>query len=275
MDSLWIILCASIVSISCSLLGTFLMLRKMSMVGDAISHSVLPGIVIAFLVTQSFNNGYMLLGATTLGIVATLLIEYFHKIGRLQEDASIGVTYIWLFALGVILVSVFANSTDLDQECLLYGEILYIPLEEWILEDGTNLGPIKFWVLLLVFTLVVTFVIGFFRKLFLMSFDSDYGVAIGINIALWHYVFMSMVSFVTVASFEAVGAILVIAFMIIPPATIYLYTDSLKKLLIMSSLLGIVCSSIGYYLAFYLDISVSGMIVVVMGIIFFLSLFFS
>lgn len=275
MDSFWIILSASFVSISCSLLGAFLMLRKMSMVGDAISHSVLPGIVIAFLITQSFNSVFMLLGAAVFGILATVLIEYFNKIGRVQEDAAIGVTYTWLFALGVILISVFANSTDLDQDCILYGEIIYIPLEEWITSSGIYLGPVKVWILGIVTIIVVLFVVVFFRKLFLMSFDPDFGTAIGISISLWHYIFMSMVSFVTVSSFEAVGAILVIAFMIIPPATVYLFTDSLKKLLVFSSLLGIASSTIGYYLAVWSNTSVSGLIVCVMGLFFFLALFFS
>ncbi len=275
MDDFWIILSASLVSISCSLLGAFLMLRKMSMVGDAISHSVLPGIVIAFLITQSFNSVFMLIGAACLGIIATVLIEYFNKVARLQEDAAIGVTYTWLFALGVILISVFANSTDLDQDCILYGEIIYIPLDEWVTVSGTYLGPVKVWILGSMAVLVILFVTLFYRKLFLMSFDPDFGMAIGISISLWHYLFMSMVSLVTVSSFEAVGAILVIAFMIIPPATVYLFTDSLKKLLISSCLLGIVCSILGYYFALITNTSVSGLIVSVMGVFFFLGLFFS
>ncbi|MCH2085272.1 MAG: metal ABC transporter permease, partial [Saprospiraceae bacterium] len=129
MDALYIILTASLFAISCSLLGSFLILRKMAMVGDAISHAVLPGIVIAFLLTGSRDSFDMIIGAALLGVFTTFLIEFFHKRARLQTDAAIGVTFTWLFALGIILVSLYAGQVDVDQECVLYGEIAYVPLD--------------------------------------------------------------------------------------------------------------------------------------------------
>nr|WP_317170087.1 metal ABC transporter permease [Rhodocytophaga rosea] len=127
MNAFWIILAGSLVAVCCSLLGCYLILRKMAMVGDAISHAVLPGIVLAFLFTGSRDSVPMLLGAGILGVLCTFLIEFFHTKARLQTDASIGVTFTWLFALGVILITVFAGQVDLDQDCVLYGEIAYIP----------------------------------------------------------------------------------------------------------------------------------------------------
>src|SRR3990170_8563959 len=141
MNDLYIILTAALVSTSCALLGCFLVLRKMAMVGDAISHAVLPGIVLAFLISGSRDSITMLVGAGLIGIVTTFLIEFLHKKAKLQTDASIGVTFTWLFAVGVVLISLFAGQVDLDQDCVLYGEIAYVPLDLWITGNGTIMGP--------------------------------------------------------------------------------------------------------------------------------------
>jgi len=115
-DDLWIILTGMLVAISCGLLGCYLVLRKMAMIGDAISHAVLPGIIIAYMLTGSRDSIAILLGAGLLGVLTTFLIEFFHQKGKLQTDASIGVTFTWLFALGVILVAAFAGQVDIDQD---------------------------------------------------------------------------------------------------------------------------------------------------------------
>src|SRR5690554_6833283 len=141
MNDFWIILTGVLVALNCGLLGCFLILRKMAMIGDAISHAVLPGIVLAFLFTGSRDSVTMLIGAGSLGVLTTFLIEFFHKRGKLQTDASIGVTFTFLFAVGVILISVFAGKVDLDQDCVLYGEIAYVPLDLWITDTGFIMGP--------------------------------------------------------------------------------------------------------------------------------------
>jgi len=140
------------------LLGSFLILRRMAMVGDAISHAVLPGIVLAFLLSGSRDSFQMIAGAALLGIFTTFLIEFFHKKARLQTDAAIGVTFTWLFALGIILVSVFAGQVDLDQDCVLYGEIAYVPLDLWITESGTILGPSALYVSAIMLLLNLVFI---------------------------------------------------------------------------------------------------------------------
>lgn len=275
MNELYIIAAGSMVAVSCGLLGCYLILRKMAMVGDAISHAVLPGIVIAFLVSGNRDSVTMLIGAGLIGVFTTFLIEFLHKKGNLQSDASIGVTFTWLFALGVILISVYAGQVDLDQECVLYGEIAYVPLDLWILADGTNMGPRTLYVLSFVLVGVVAFIIIGYKELFLTTFDPAYAAAIGISATLWHYLLMGAVSFTTVAAFESVGAILVVALLIAPAATAYLLTDDFQVMLIITVVLGIIISVMGYYLAASLDASIAGAMSTVAGLLFALAFLFS
>ena len=269
MNDLYIILTASLVATTCALLGCFLILRKMAMVGDAISHAVLPGIVIAFLLSGSRDSVTMLLGAGVIGIFTTFLIEFFHKKAKLQTDASIGVTFTWLFAVGVVLISLFAGKVDLDQDCVLYGEIAYVPLDVIITGDGVNIGPKALYVMSLVLIVIVLFIVVCYKELFLTTFDPAFANALGISTALWHYLLMGGVSITTVASFESVGAILVVALLIAPAATAYLITDNFKMMLIISSIVGIISSITGYYLAVWLDSSIAGAIATMTGVLFF------
>nr|WP_207430559.1 metal ABC transporter permease [Sabulibacter ruber] len=274
-DAFWIIFTGSLVAICCSLLGCFLILRRMAMVGDAISHAVLPGIVLAFLFSGSREVWTMLLGAAALGVACTFLIEFFHKKALVQADASIGVTFTWLFALGIILISVYAGKVDLDQDCVLYGEIAYVPLDLWLTETGMNLGPRTVWIIGGVLLILLLFISLFYKQLYLTSFDPAFAAAIGISTTLWYYLLMGAVSLTTVAAFESVGAILVVALMVGPPATAYLLTDNLKKILVISSLLGVIASAAGFYLALWLNGSVAGAISAVIGLQFLLAFVFS
>jgi manganese/zinc/iron transport system permease protein len=275
MNDFYIILTASLVSCSCALLGCFLILRKMAMVGDAISHAVLPGIVLAFLLSGSRDSVVMLIGAGLVGILTTFLIEFFHKKAKLQTDASIGVTFTWLFAVGVVLISLFAGKVDLDQDCVLYGEIAYVPLDVIITPDGSNIGPRALYVMGFVLMVIILFITIGYKELFLTTFDPAYANAIGISTALWHYLLMGAVSATTVASFESVGAILVVALLIAPAATAYLLTDNFKVMLLVASAVGIVASVAGYYVAVWLDGSIAGAIAAVAGVLFALALMFS
>lgn len=245
------------------------------MVGDAISHAVLPGIVLAFLISGTRDSLWMILGAGLLGIFTTFLIEFFHKKARLQTDAAIGVTFTWLFALGIILISVFAGQVDLDQDCVLYGEIAYVPIDLWITEGGQNFGPRALWVASLILILNVLFVRVGFKQLYLTTFDPAFAATIGISVTLWNYLLMGAVSMTTVASFDSVGAILVVALMVAPPATAYLLTDKLKTMILITIVIAFIISFFGYYLAVALDGSIAGAIVTVAGILFALAFMFS
>lgn len=245
------------------------------MVGDAISHAVLPGIVIAFLVSGSRDSVTMLIGAGLIGILTTFLIEFLNKTGKLQTDASIGVTFTWLFAIGVILISAFAGQVDLDQDCVLHGEIAYVPLDLWFLDDGTNMGPRALYVTGSVLILNLLFITIFFKELFLTTFDSAFAAAIGISTALWHYLLMGAVSLTTIASFESVGAILVVALMVAPPATAYLLTEDFKKMLALTAIIGVLVSIGGYYIAYLFDGSIAGAMSIMAGILFAISFGYS
>ncbi|MGK6352420.1 metal ABC transporter permease [Parapedobacter sp. DT-150] len=268
MIAFWIILTGTLVAVTCGLLGCFLILRKMSMVGDAISHAVLPGIVIAFLLSGSRDTLPMLLGAGATGMLATFLIEYFHRRANLQTDAAIGVTFTFLFAVGIILISAFAGKVDLDQDCVLYGEIAYVPIDLWVMGDGTVMGPRPVYILTAVLFIVALFIKLAYKELKLTSFDPAFASALGISTALWHYLLMAAVSLATVSSFESVGAILVIAFLIGPPATAYLLTQDLKRMLAITVLLGVFISFAGYWAAYWLNASIAGCMAVVTGLCF-------
>jgi manganese/zinc/iron transport system permease protein len=273
MNDMWIIMIGALVACSCSILGCFLVLRKMSMIGDAISHSVLPGIVLAFLFSGSRDSWIMMVGAAALGLVTVFLIQMFQNSG-VQSDASIGVVFTALFAVGVVLVSIFTRQVDLDLDCVLYGEIAYAPWDTFQL-NGYDLGPKAVWGIgsSLLLNLLV---IGLFYKQFkLCSFDPALAAAIGIPVAFFHYLLMGLVSLSTVASFESVGAILVVGMIIVPAATAYLLTERLSIMIVISMIVGIISSAGGYYIAYLFDASIAGSMISVAGGIFLIVFLFS
>ena len=275
MNAFWIILAGSLVATSCGLLGCYLILRKVAMVGDAISHSVLPGIVIAFLISGNRDSFTVLIGASLIGVFTTFLIEFLHRKGKLQTDASIGVTFTWLFAIGVILISLYASNLDLDQDCVLYGEIAYVPLDVWTTENGVSLGPKTIYVSATVLIIVVLFISLGYKELLITTFDPALASALGISTALWHYLLMGAVSLTTVASFESVGAILVVAFLVAPAGIAYLLSVDFKQMMIICIFFSIVISILGYYLAVWVNGSISGAMATVAGVIFGLAFLFS
>lgn len=273
MNDFWIILTGALVAASCSLVGCFLVLRKTAMIGDAISHSVLPGIVIAFLLSGSRDSLIMLLGASVIGLLTVFLIQLFQQSG-IQSDASIGVVFTALFSVGVILVSLYTRQIDLDLDCVLYGEIAYVPWNT-IEIAGMDIGPKAVWTVG-VTLLISGLVIGLFYKQFkVCSFDPALAAAVGIPVVLFHYLLMGLVSITTVASFESVGAILVVGMLIVPAATAYLLTEKLDRMIFLSMTIGVLSSVLGYGLAFLLDASIAGCMICVAGVLFLLAFLFS
>lgn len=273
MNDFWIILIGALVGGACSILGCFLVLRRMAMIGDAISHSVLPGIVIAFLLSGSRDSIFMMFGAAVLGLITVFLIQLFQNSG-VQSDASIGVVFTALFAIGVVLVSLFARQVDLDLDCVLYGEIAYAPWDTLHIA-GYSVGPKAVWGIGGSFLINVV-VIGLFYKQFkITAFDPAMAASLGIPVVLFHYLLMGLVSISTVASFESVGAILVVGMLIVPAATAYLLTDRLSMMIGISVVISIFCSLLGYYCAYLLDASIGGAMVTVAGVFFVVALFFS
>jgi manganese/zinc/iron transport system permease protein len=269
MNDFWIIFTASLVAINASLLGCFLILRKMALVGDAISHAVLPGIVVAYFLSGDKTSILLLIGATITGVVAALMIDFLSKKAKIQGDASIGITYTLLFALGMIMISSwFKGNVDIDMDCVLYGEVGLINLDKIVIDGNLYVGPRAFYIELFAFFIIgVTLWTGF-KGFQILAFNEDYAAAIGINVTRWHYVLMALVSLTTVVSFEVVGAILVVGFLIIPPATAQLFCKGLKPMLFWSSIIGVLTVMIGYFCAIWLNVNITGAMICVAGIIF-------
>jgi manganese/zinc/iron transport system permease protein len=273
MSDFWILLTGALVASCCGVLGVFLVLRKMAMIGDAISHSVMPGIVIAFLLSGSRDSLLMMFAALLCGLLTTFLIQMFQQSG-IQSDASIGVVFTALFAIGVVLVSLYARQVHLDQDAILYGEIAYVHWNIWEL-GGINMGPKAVWLLGVTLFVIVT-VIGLFYKQFkLCAFDPALAAAIGIPVAVFHYLLMGLVSMATVSSFESVGAILVVGLLIIPASTAYLLTDRLGLMIALSVAVGVASSFIGYGAAVMLDASIAGCMVCAAAVLFIIAFLFS
>lgn len=272
--TLAILLIGSLTAASCALVGTFLVLRRMALLGDAISHAVLPGIVLAFLVSGDRSTLAMLLGAGALGVITVLLVETLTRTRRMASDASMGVVFPALFAVGVILVTRFTSSVDLDLDCVLYGEIAYAPWDTLEL-GGRTLGPRGLWVGGAVLLFDLALVVGLFKELKLSTFDPALAATLGFSPVLLHYLLMCAVSLTVVGSFEQVGAILVVAMLIVPPATAYLLTDRLGWMLGLSVLIGVASATGGYGLARWWDSSIAGAIAVAAGVFFVLALLLS
>ncbi|WP_284644643.1 metal ABC transporter permease [Paenibacillus silviterrae] len=273
MNDFWILLTAALVACSCSLLGCFLILRRMAMVGDAISHSVLPGIVIAFLLSGTRDSLFMMLGASVLGLITVFLIQMFQQSG-VQSDASIGVVFTALFSVGVVLVSLYTRQVDLDLDCVLYGEIIRVPWD--VIEfAGREIGPKAVWGLGIVLTLSAVVIGVFYKQFKLCSFDPALAAAVGIPVAFFHYLLMGLVSVTTVASFESVGAILVVGMLVVPAATAYLLTERLSVMIFLSMGVGVASSTLGYYASVLLDASIAGCMISVAGVLFAAAFLFS
>ncbi|WP_322923828.1 metal ABC transporter permease [Paenibacillus campi] len=269
----WIVLTAILMSASCGLLGCFLILRKLALIGDAISHAVLPGIAIAFLFSGGRDSVAMMIGATLLGLLSVFLIQWLRSSG-VQSDASIGIIFTALFAIGVIIVSLNARNIDLDLDCVLFGEIAYVQWDTWTW-NGMEMGPRSVWMLGFALFVVVTLIMLFYKQFKLTAFDPALAAACGIPVMLFHYMLMGLVSMTSVASFESVGAILVVGMLIIPAATAYLLTDRLGRMLLYSVIAGVTSSLLGYSAAYVLNASIGGSIVTVAGGLFVLTFLLS
>ena len=267
---LWIIFAGILVAVSSSLLGSFLILRKSAMIGDAISHAVLPGIILSFMIFKTLNPFLSAIGATIFGILCALLIEMLVNKMKLQKDVAIGLTYISLFSLGIILISIFGKKIDVDKECVLYGEIIFVALEK-INILGFDI-PEKVLILFINLIVVIVFLSICYKGLLITTFNSDYAKSLGISTSKWNYLLIFITSFSIILSFESVGAILVLAFLVLPPSTSYLICNKLKKILKISVLISIISSILGYFFASLLNLSVSASIAFVMGLIFLIAL---
>lgn len=260
-------LIAAATAAACAIPGVFLVLRRMAMMSDAISHSILLGIVIGFFVVESTTSPVLIFFAAAVGLLTVVLVEWLQRTGLVREDAAIGIVFPLLFSLGVILISRYAGNVHLDIDAVLLGELAFAPFDRLQI-GGWDLGPKGLWVMGTILALNVALVIAFFKELKLATFDPALAASLGFAPALLHYGLMSMVSVTAVGAFDAVGSILVVALMIGPPAAAYLLTDDLKKMLVLSVLIGALSAIAGYWMAHWLDASIAGAMATMIGIVF-------
>lgn len=261
-------LIASLVAVACAIPGVFLVLRKMALISDAISHSILPGLVVGFFITHDLNSPLLILMGALSGILTVVLVEYIQKTKLVKEDTAIGLVFPALFSIGVLLISKNANDVHLDVDAVLLGELAFAPFDRLMI-NGTDIGPKSLWIIGTILAITLSLLITFFKELKVSTFDAGLATALGFSPIVIHYGLMSVASVTTVGAFDAVGAILVVALMIAPAATAYLLTNDLTKMLVFSGLFGVFSAISGYWVAHWLDASISGSMISVLGLIFF------
>ncbi len=262
-----IVLIGVVTAVAAALPGTYLVLRRTALVSDAISHAILPGIVVAFFFTRDLNSPLLLLAAAATGVLAVVLIEALIRSRLVPEDASIGLVFPALFSIGVILISRYAGGVHLDTDSVLLGELAFAPFDRLLL-GGIDLGPRALWTMgaILILNLVV---IGLaWKELKLATVDAGLAALLGFSPALIHYSLMTLVSITAVGAFDAVGSILVVALMIAPPATAYLLVDRFAPMLWLGAVVAAVSAVLGYGVAFLLDVSIAGSMAGACGLLF-------
>jgi manganese/zinc/iron transport system permease protein len=258
----WVLVMAVFVAVACALVGDFLVVRRLALVGDAISHAVLPGIAIAFLVMGSRHSSVMFAGALAAGVLTVVLIEFISERSQIKQDAAIGITFSTLFAIGVILITAYAHNIDLDADCVLYGEIGLVSLHPETVTMGGLGVPLPVVQMGVVAGLTAILAIIFWKELVLSAFDAGLAAALGFPPRRIHYATMAWLSLVVVSAFQSVGAILVIAMLILPGATAFLLSHRMGSLVGWSLLHAVLSSVVGLHLGIWLDCSIAGAMVI-------------
>ncbi|QHJ71323.1 metal ABC transporter permease [Planococcus halotolerans] len=249
------LLTSIIVGIVCGVIGCFIILRGMALMGDAISHAVLPGVAISYALGINF-----FFGAVFTGVVTAIGIGFVSQNSRIKQDTSIGIMFTAAFALGVILITVLESSTDLYH--ILFGNVLAV-------------RPSDVWITLIIGLIVLISVYVFYKELLVTSFDPTMAEVYGLPVRLIHYFLMTLLTMVTVASLQTVGIVLVVAMLITPAATAYLLTDRLSVMIFLSAAIGASASVIGLYFSFTYNLASGATIVLSATALFFVAFLFS
>jgi manganese/zinc/iron transport system permease protein len=260
-------LVAAVVAVACALPGVFLVLRRMGMMSDAISHAILPGIVVGIFVTGTLHSPLLLVAAALTGLLTAVLVETINSTGQVKEDAAIGIVFPVLFSLGVILITTFAGDMHIDTEAVLLGELAFAPFNR-LIAFGLDLGPQALWTMGSVLVLNALFLALFYKELKLATFDPDLAASLGFRPRVLHYALMGLVSLTAVSAFDAVGSILVVALMVGPPMSAYLLTDRLDGMIGLSAGLSILNAVLGYWGAHLLGVSIAGTMAATTGLVF-------
>lgn len=260
-------------SIACSILGVFIVLRRLSMVADAMSHTVLLGIVLAFFVTHTIDSPLLLIGASISGILTVIFIEMIGKTGLVKYDDSIGVVFPMMFAIAVILISRFARNVHIDTDIVLMGEVLYAGLNTVpFLGMMISQAAIRMGILLII---NILFILIFYKELKLSTFDNEYAKLLGFPVGVLFYSLMTLTSLTAVAAFDAVGSVLVLSFFITPAASALMITKKLRNALFLSAFFSFLTSLAGYHISLILNASMSGMCAFLSMLMFLIVLIFN
>lgn len=266
-------LVAALVAAACALPGTFLVLRRMSLMSDAISHTVLLGIVIGFALVGDLHNPILIFAAALSGVLTVSLAEALLRTNRVKEDAAVGLVFPALFSIAVIIISRNFGDVHLDSDAVLLGELAFAPFNRYEF-FGLDL-PRGIWVMAGILLLNVVLIAVFYKELKLSTFDTGLAMALGFSPVLIHYGLMTAVSITAVGAFDHVGSVLVVALMIAPPAAAYLLTDKLSRMLVLSVVIGVASAISGYWAARLLDVNIAGAMATMTGVYFLLALIFA
>ncbi len=242
-------LAAVIVGITCGIIGCFIILRSLALMGEAISHAVLPGVVVSYLVGVSF-----FFGAVLTGILTALGIGYISQNSKIDDDTAIGILFTAAFALGIVMVTA-VGGTEVNLWNILFGNVLAVSRNNLILTTAASaISLTAIWV--------------FYRELVISTFDPVMAKSIGIATDKIHYLLMILLSVVIVASLQTVGVILVVAMLITPAATAFVLTERLPYMLVLSAAVGVVSAVSGVYFSFIYDVATGGSIVLAASALF-------
>jgi len=262
-----ILLLASLSGIACTLPGTILVTRGTALLSDAISHAVLLGIAVMFLVVHSLDSFWLIVGASAAGIVSVLIVEKIIAWHYLKKDAAIGITFPLFFSLGVILISCYARNVHLDIDMVLLGELAFAPFNRWYVH-GLDVGPWALWTLLTTIFFMGLMLTIWYKEWQLTVFDQQAAYLLGCSPKLLHYLLVTMTSITAVTAFNIVGSLMVIALMIIPPATAYLFSTRFSEMIFLSIGFSLASAWSGYALAIFLNASIAGCIAMAAGCLF-------
>lgn len=268
--TLWVVLMGFFVTAACGLVGNYLLLRRMALVGDAISHSILPGLVLAFIIFKTAATWVAFAGALAAGMLTVLIIEFIHRQSRVKPDAAICIAFTTLFALGVVLMSMLegTGSFHIDADCVLYGEIAFVPLEPPAVWHGHSLGPPSALRMAIVLAAVILTITVFYKELLVTSFDPGLAKSLGMRTGIWHYGLMGALALVIVSAFESVGAILAVAMLIVPPMFAAQLSERLPLRLGLTVFHAAASALIGLHLSVWLNCSAAGAMVVAAALLF-------
>lgn len=262
---------AIVASVTCCLPGVFLVLRGVAMMSDAISHAILLGIALMFLWVQRLESPLLIVGASCAGVLTVICTEMIIRSKRLKKDAAIGLVFPLFFSVGVILISQYARNVHLDVDMVLLGELAFAPFSRFFIA-GIDCGPYALWIMSAALLVNVFFLAIFYKELLVTTFDATLATMTGFSPLFFYYALMVLTSITAVATFDAVGSIMVVALMITPAASAYLLTRRVSDMIMVSVLLASLAAIGGYAAASYADVSIAGSIASMTGIFFIVAL---